>query len=97
MEEGKRGWETAKKEYSYWVPKADIEGRIPDELQGTFFRNGPGLNEVYGKKLKHRKYLYESLRNTNTKEGTGKNLLQQNGRKSRLKVSYSWPIILTYD
>ena len=55
MEEGKRGWETVKKEYSYWIPKADIEGRIPDGLHGTFFRNGPGLNEVYGKKLKHRK------------------------------------------
>lgn len=55
MQQGKRGWETLTREYSYWVPDADIEGQIPAELQGTFFRNGPGLNEVYGKKLAHRK------------------------------------------
>ena len=56
MAEGRRGWETLKKEYSYWIPDADIEGELPAELHGTFFRNGPGLNEVYGKKLKHRKH-----------------------------------------
>ena len=57
LEDGKRGWESLNIEYCYWVPQADIEGRIPEELHGTFFRNGPGLSEVYGKKLKHRKYL----------------------------------------
>ncbi|XP_001635106.2 apocarotenoid-15,15'-oxygenase [Nematostella vectensis] len=46
------GWKS-QKEYSYWVPGADIVGRIPDDLFGTFFRNGPGVNEVYGIKLKH--------------------------------------------
>jgi carotenoid cleavage dioxygenase-like enzyme len=30
-----------------------VEGCIPDELQGTFFRNGPGLMEVYGTPLVH--------------------------------------------
>ena len=49
-----RGWHTANKEYSYWVPEADVEGTIPPELRGTLFRNGPGLLEVYGKKLIHR-------------------------------------------
>ena len=52
---GRRGWETLKKEYCYWIPEADIEGEIPTELHGTFFRNGPGLNDVYGKRLNHRK------------------------------------------
>jgi len=45
------------REYNYWVPEADIEGTIPAELQGTLFRNGPGLLEVYGKKLVHRKSI----------------------------------------
>jgi all-trans-8'-apo-beta-carotenal 15,15'-oxygenase len=51
----KRGWESLEREFEYWVPQADIIGRIPDDLRGTFLRNGPGVNEVYGKKLKHRK------------------------------------------
>ena len=50
----KRGWYTAAKEYNYWVPQADIEGEIPKELRGTLLRNGPGLLEIYGKKLRHR-------------------------------------------
>lgn len=54
LEQVARGWHTANREYSYWVPEADIEGTIPSELQGTLFRNGPGLLEVYGKKLIHR-------------------------------------------
>jgi all-trans-8'-apo-beta-carotenal 15,15'-oxygenase len=49
----KRGWESLEREFEYWVPQADIIGRIPDDLRGTFLRNGPGVNEVYGKKLKH--------------------------------------------
>ncbi len=45
------------REYCYWVPEVDVEGTIPADLQGTLFRNGPGLLEVYGKKLVHRKIL----------------------------------------
>lgn len=37
----------------YFVPAADISGEIPDGLVGTFFRNGPGINEVFGQKLNH--------------------------------------------
>src|SRR4051812_22973965 len=48
-----RGWESRREEYSYWIPAADIDGEIPAALVGTFFRNGPGINEVYGQKLKH--------------------------------------------
>lgn len=50
-----RGWHSANREYSYWVPEADVEGTIPQQLRGTLLRNGPGLLEVYGKKLIHRK------------------------------------------
>ena len=49
----RRGWETAQ-EHDYWIPEADIEGQIPADLQGTLFRNGPGLLEIYGKRLAHR-------------------------------------------
>jgi all-trans-8'-apo-beta-carotenal 15,15'-oxygenase len=49
-----KGWRN-QREYCYWIPEADIEGEIPKDLYGTFFRNGPGLNEIYGTKLKHRK------------------------------------------
>ena len=47
-----RGWES-QREFSYWVPDVDIEGSVPQDLVGTFIRNGPGIHEVYGKKLKH--------------------------------------------
>ena len=30
-------------EYEYWVDEAWVEGAIPAELLGTYFRNGPGL------------------------------------------------------
>jgi all-trans-8'-apo-beta-carotenal 15,15'-oxygenase len=33
------------------IPASAIEGEIPKELVGTLFRNGPGLLEIYGKKL----------------------------------------------
>ena len=53
----KRGWyAAAKTEYDYWVPQADIEGTIPPSLRGTLFRNGPGLLEIYGKRLIHREW-----------------------------------------
>lgn len=49
----KKGWHTIPQEYEYWVPEEDIEGYIPGGLNGTLLRNGPGLHEVYGKKLIH--------------------------------------------
>jgi len=48
----KKGWDE-QRELSYWIPQADVEGEIPRDLCGTFIRNGPGITEVYGKKLKH--------------------------------------------
>lgn len=49
-----RGWET-QREYSYWIPEVDVVGEVPKDLRGTLFRNGPGIREVYGTRLKHRK------------------------------------------
>ncbi|MCX7065251.1 MAG: carotenoid oxygenase family protein, partial [Proteobacteria bacterium] len=31
-------------EHSYWVEP--IEGRVPADLHGTFFRNGPGRQRI---------------------------------------------------
>lgn len=33
------------------IPKTKVKGEIPSELKGTLYRNGPGLLEIYGKKL----------------------------------------------
>ncbi|NJM65678.1 MAG: Apocarotenoid-15,15'-oxygenase [Acaryochloris sp. RU_4_1] len=45
------GHVSLKQEYDY--PIADIEGTIPPDLQGTLFRNGPGLLDINGTPLKH--------------------------------------------
>lgn len=46
-----KGYESQPNEYDYWVD--DIEGEIPKELEGTLFRNGPGLLEIHGTPLRH--------------------------------------------
>ncbi|WP_353931159.1 carotenoid oxygenase family protein [Okeanomitos corallinicola TIOX110] len=45
------GYESLNQEYDYWID--EIEGQIPLELQGTLFRNGPGLLDVNGQRLHH--------------------------------------------
>nr|WP_238717856.1 carotenoid oxygenase family protein [Petrachloros mirabilis] len=45
------GHESLKQEHSYWLEA--IEGKIPTDLQGTLFRNGPGLLDVNGQRLHH--------------------------------------------
>lgn len=45
------GYESLTQEYDYWID--EIEGQIPLELQGTLFRNGPGLLDVNGQRLHH--------------------------------------------
>ena len=32
---------------------ARIEGRLPDELRGTFYRNGPAVHERFGVRYRH--------------------------------------------
>ncbi len=46
-----RGYESQPNEYSYWVE--NIEGKIPQDLEGTLFRNGPGLLDIGGVSIRH--------------------------------------------
>ncbi len=47
----KRGYQSQPNEYDYWIE--DIEGEIPPALNGTLFRNGPGLLDIHGQPLHH--------------------------------------------
>ncbi|MCU0534382.1 MAG: carotenoid oxygenase family protein [Hydrococcus sp. Prado102] len=47
----KKGYDSQPNEYDYWVD--DIEGEIPNELEGTLFRNGPGLLDIHGTPIRH--------------------------------------------
>ncbi|MEM8641879.1 MAG: carotenoid oxygenase family protein [Cyanobacteria bacterium P01_G01_bin.54] len=46
-----KGYESQPNEISYWVD--DITGEIPAGLQGTLFRNGPGLMDIKGERFHH--------------------------------------------
>ena len=46
-----KGYESLKQEFDYWID--DVEGQIPQELNGTLFRNGPGLLDVNGQPVHH--------------------------------------------
>jgi all-trans-8'-apo-beta-carotenal 15,15'-oxygenase len=50
-EEWQRGYRSLTQEFDYWIE--DIEGKIPIDLHGTLFRNGPGLLDVNGQRLHH--------------------------------------------
>ena len=47
------GWCNFGTEYFEYNFSDSIEGRVPQGLKGTFFRNGPGLINVYGTELAH--------------------------------------------
>ncbi|MEQ9238229.1 carotenoid oxygenase family protein [Coleofasciculus sp. E2-BRE-01] len=47
----KQGYQSQPNEYDYWIE--DIEGEIPPALNGTLFRNGPGLLDIHGQPLHH--------------------------------------------
>jgi len=51
LEEWKGGYESQPNEYEYEIQ--DIEGKIPPELVGTLFRNGPGLLDIGGTSIHH--------------------------------------------
>lgn len=51
LEEWQKGYDSQANEYDYWVD--DIEGEIPRELEGTLFRNGPGLLDIGGTPIHH--------------------------------------------
>jgi all-trans-8'-apo-beta-carotenal 15,15'-oxygenase len=46
LEDWQGGYRSQPQEFDYWID--DIEGEIPLELQGTLFRNGPGLLDIHG-------------------------------------------------
>lgn len=46
------GYRSCYHERSYWIDDSMVEGNIPPELEGTLLRNGPGLFEVGGKKVR---------------------------------------------
>jgi all-trans-8'-apo-beta-carotenal 15,15'-oxygenase len=50
-EDWQRGYNSLAQEFDYWID--EIDGEIPSELQGTLFRNGPGLLEVNGERIHH--------------------------------------------
>ncbi|NET35626.1 MAG: Apocarotenoid-15,15'-oxygenase [Cyanothece sp. SIO1E1] len=45
------GYRSQPEEFDYWIDQ--VEGQIPHELEGTLFRNGPGLLDVNGQRLHH--------------------------------------------
>lgn len=47
-----RGYASCYEERSFWADEAMVEGTIPPELEGTLLRNGPGLFEIGGKKVR---------------------------------------------
>ena len=46
-----RGYESQPQEFEYWID--EIEGKIPADLEGTFFKNGPGLLDINGSSIHH--------------------------------------------
>ncbi|MDJ0678708.1 MAG: carotenoid oxygenase family protein [Xenococcaceae cyanobacterium MO_167.B52] len=48
-----KGYQSQPNEYNYWIDEDEIEGTIPNALQGTLFRNGVGSLEVNGEKIGH--------------------------------------------
>lgn len=51
MDDWRSGYRSQPEEFAYWID--DIEGEIPIELEGTLFRNGPGLLDINGRPVKH--------------------------------------------
>ncbi|PSN13488.1 Apocarotenoid-15,15'-oxygenase [filamentous cyanobacterium CCP5] len=51
MEEWRSGYRSQPQEYAYWID--DIEGEIPADLEGTLYRNGPGLLDINGYPIRH--------------------------------------------
>ena len=50
-EDWQGGDKSLRQEFDYWID--DVEGEIPTELQGTLFRNGPGLLDIKGQSIHH--------------------------------------------
>ncbi|NEQ30746.1 MAG: Apocarotenoid-15,15'-oxygenase [Leptolyngbya sp. SIO4C5] len=51
MDDWRSGYRSQPQEFDYWIE--EIEGQIPPELEGTYFRNGPGLLDIHGYDIRH--------------------------------------------
>ncbi|MDB9528849.1 carotenoid oxygenase family protein [Oscillatoria sp. CS-180] len=51
IDDWRSGYRSQPEEYAYWID--DIEGEIPTALEGTLFRNGPGLLDIGGHPIRH--------------------------------------------
>lgn len=51
MEDWRGGYRSQPEEFDYWID--DVEGEIPAGLEGTLFRNGPGLLDIGGHPIRH--------------------------------------------
>ncbi|MFM7423945.1 MAG: carotenoid oxygenase family protein [Elainella sp.] len=51
LEDWRQGYQSLTQEYDYWIE--DVEGTVPVELNGTLFRNGPGLLDIKGQRFHH--------------------------------------------
>lgn len=51
LQDWQKGYRSLPEEYDYWID--EVEGQIPAELNGTLFRNGPGLLDINGQRLHH--------------------------------------------
>ncbi|HET8708519.1 MAG TPA: carotenoid oxygenase family protein, partial [Pseudomonadales bacterium] len=47
------GFKAQNEEFDYWIDYKDVQGKVPDAVTGTFFRIGPGRNEIGGEKFGH--------------------------------------------
>jgi len=47
----RQGYRSQPQEFDYWIDQ--IEGEIPSGLEGTLFRNGPGLLDINGQPIHH--------------------------------------------
>jgi all-trans-8'-apo-beta-carotenal 15,15'-oxygenase len=47
------GFQALHDEHDYVISHHDVQGEIPDSMRGTFYRIGPGRNEIGGEKFGH--------------------------------------------
>ncbi|MFQ4142808.1 carotenoid oxygenase family protein [Chlorogloeopsis sp. ULAP02] len=51
MEDWRGANRSLTQEFDYWIE--DVEGKIPIDLNGTLYRNGPGLLDIFGRTVHH--------------------------------------------
>jgi all-trans-8'-apo-beta-carotenal 15,15'-oxygenase len=51
LQDWQKGYRSLPQEHDYWLD--EIAGEIPHELNGTLFRNGPGLLDINGQRIHH--------------------------------------------